>query len=1437
MAIETRAYIRRLAHTGIGLLMGVLLVCGTAWGEAAPAMTTGSVVVVPSNPNWGQIGIIAFYDGNVLALDVGNGSLYQLSPGATSWSTLVDGTALTPQMFGTGFSTVGMTLDAKGNAYFGIRYGVKVAAGAYFFRVPYDSTQHTWHPVATDVWGGNIHDPSDSNKVYEKGVDDMVFINSPAMDGSGTLYWGSESSPYSIYSVPVDAAGNSDLPSTGVNAVPIIQGLFANQNKLAVDVNQNIYFIENRAVKNTQRVNGIFFIPAGTGTTSPAIIGTGVGDAEAPLTRIDSSSNTVVYGGVTLDAAGDLYITSESNSTYDETFNGIWMIPNECAGAKGVNNGKCLNFAHISLVNPVGSNNAIAIDPRGYLWIPSYQDWTPSGSGPYPGVYAIVVWAPGSLNLGVSGDSPTILSITPNFGTAGKVTITGMNFGPTQGTSTVVFNGQASTTTVDSWSTSSITVDVPADGTTGNVFVTVGGTLQSDGVTILGGLQSNGVNFTYGTSGSGNPGPSGAFFVNFNDPNPVTIGAVQFPQTGSGTALAAATANPNPPTSGTPAIPCTAGQSYASTTTCQIWVAQNPGTPGAISGQVTISGVDSITSAPASSSVYLTGTELGAELAMLDSPQQTAVAGAAAGLVSPAQVAADSLGNTYVADPGLKQVLMFKAGSSGAAGSQIGSGWSSPTGVAVDGPGDVYVADSGLGKVTEFPFVNGALSSTGQTVASGLGKNLNLAVNGVGEAFVADPQNSQVVEIPNPAAVNLIPNALIAGVNASSTVTVSSVDQAFSAPSAVAVDDSGNLFVADGQTLLEISPLSLETIVTNQLTPPVTGLAVETSGSVLVAQKGGILRIPSIGGTLTFNSAGPVATKVTFPMTAPNGVALDPMGNLYVSDMTSGANLYELAVMGSIDFGQALTPEQPADFTARLYSVGNLPLSLTGTPAFTVNDALGGVYDYLPGGTCDTTGATSVTTGLSCTLDLQFTGPVTGVYSGDTMTVATTAANAGSVTSYLGGTVLRNLVPTSTAITVTPPASTFPGITTVTVAVTPEPTVAIPANGNAPTGKVDLALACMTAGCTQATINLSAQASGDATGTTASFQLTGIPGGTYCVTASYEGSIVNLFQPSASPDCAVGAPNFTVNAASPAITLSEPLGITANAANGIYYVQAKQTGITITANITSTLTLGTPTGSVTFTNGGAQVGAPVSLDANGNAVLSTGGLAVGSYSIIANYSGDQNFAAAASSVIVFQVIQPSVLITANPASVSTKAGTPGSSTLTLYSVAGFSAANGANITCNMGTLYYAECTFSVPQPVICAPTATSTCTGITTTVVTISSNIPVNLPPGGTASVQTHGSGTSPLIPAGIFGLGLFGLALRRKTIFNRKLLNSAGAVLMLIGVVMGVGGCTNSSYTKTPPPLKFTTTPGTYQVGIVVTDPGNGNLESLPFTLPVTIQ
>ena len=62
------------------------------------------------------------------------------------------------------------------------------------------------------------------------------------------------------------------------------------------------------------------------------------------------------------------------------------------------------------------------------------------------------------------------------------MTITGTNFGATQGTSTVTFNGTTATPT--SWSATSIVVPVPAGATTGNVVVTVGG------------LASNGVSFT-----------------------------------------------------------------------------------------------------------------------------------------------------------------------------------------------------------------------------------------------------------------------------------------------------------------------------------------------------------------------------------------------------------------------------------------------------------------------------------------------------------------------------------------------------------------------------------------------------------------------------------------------------------------------------------------------------------------------------------------------------------------------------------------------------------------------------------------------------------------------------------------------------------------------------------------------------------------------------
>src|SRR5208337_413434 len=94
-----------------------------------------------------------------------------------------------------------------------------------------------------------------------------------------------------------------------------------------------------------------------------------------------------------------------------------------------------------------------------------------------------------------NGDSPTsqppmiiIAGVSPISGAIGSpVTIKGTNFGGTQGSSTVTFNGTGATAT--SWSAASITVTVPTGATSGTVVVTVGG------------QASNGVSFTVTTSG------------------------------------------------------------------------------------------------------------------------------------------------------------------------------------------------------------------------------------------------------------------------------------------------------------------------------------------------------------------------------------------------------------------------------------------------------------------------------------------------------------------------------------------------------------------------------------------------------------------------------------------------------------------------------------------------------------------------------------------------------------------------------------------------------------------------------------------------------------------------------------------------------------------------------------------------------------------------
>jgi hypothetical protein len=71
-----------------------------------------------------------------------------------------------------------------------------------------------------------------------------------------------------------------------------------------------------------------------------------------------------------------------------------------------------------------------------------------------------------------SPSGPTIASLVPTSGPVGtSVTVSGTNFGPAQGSSTIAFNGM--TATPSSWGTTRIVVPVPTGATTGNVTVTV----------------------------------------------------------------------------------------------------------------------------------------------------------------------------------------------------------------------------------------------------------------------------------------------------------------------------------------------------------------------------------------------------------------------------------------------------------------------------------------------------------------------------------------------------------------------------------------------------------------------------------------------------------------------------------------------------------------------------------------------------------------------------------------------------------------------------------------------------------------------------------------------------------------------------------------------------------------------------------------------------
>jgi hypothetical protein len=954
-----------------------------------------------------------------------------------------------------------------------------------------------------------------------------------------------------------------------------------------------------------------------------------------------------------------------------------------------------------------------------------------------------------------------------------------------------------------------------------------------------------------GKSPVGTLGQTQPIFYSFSQPT--TFSSVGLASAGAGNF--ALTTNPGPdPSATTPVPPCTAGTTYPAFSAvetinsqyswCASYLQLNTKTAGSVEGELQL--LDDSGNVIDGSNLYVTGIGQGSAVSVLGSPASQIVA---SGLSSPRQVATDSSGNTYVADSGLKAIEEFAAGST--TGKALGSGLTAPTGVAVDGAGDVYIGDSG--KVIEIPFINGALATAQQTtLATGLGSHLNLAADSAGDVFVADKDNKQVVEIPNPHTALLL---------AGEPVLKLGANAGFTGPSAIATDNSGNVWVADGANLWEISmPFGGATEVTSSLQAPVTGLAVDPSGSVLVAGANGLTWIPyqttSTSSGLNVNAViqvtpGLGANKDALPI----GVALDPSNNIYVSYASSSAvGVAQLGIGGSVNFDEfgEVNPDVPFEADAQLFNVGNTPLNVGAFSGDTISGPNAGVYSVgtatLNSPSCDPTKTTQP--GNSCYLGLNIQASSAGRTSASVAVLSDAANATAGVNIAMSANVIQDPRPaTSVAITVTPNASasgcagsTYPGCLTITVTVT--------SAAGTPQGPVLLSVPGSGTSQAKQTQNLDSNGS-------AVFTFTGLFGGTYNVNAVYTGfGTGGTTQDTCSPAgsaCFAGSASkttFTINPAKPAFAVGppgtqgcisystsgctpDPNKVTVWAGNT--YVQLAS-GAIITATVTSSV--GTPTGSVSFLINGqpADPAQPQNaLNSNGVAYFSTTNLLLGSggkpgvYNITAVYNGDVNFATQSIVLPQFEVIVPSVQITSTPATISTKAGTAVQATLTLMPLVGYS--DNVALKCMSPTLpQYSECTFAYPNSGSGNVTVGSYTAS--TIVVTISTNVPVN---GGTTASLSRAATFS---LAGLFGLGLLGLIAGRRRL-NRYLM-LVGLAAMLGGMLGGVSACTNAGYSTPPPAPKVTTPGGTYNVQIISYSQKTQAQTSLStplFTLPMTVQ
>ena len=314
-------------------------------------------------------------------------------------------------------------------------------------------------------------------------------------------------------------------------------------------------------------------------------------------------------------------------------------------------------------------------------------------------------------------------------------------------------------------------------------------------------------------------------------------------------------------------------------------------------------------------------------------------------LAYPASVTVDASGDLFIADywnsvvwkvspNGLMTILAGNGGYnySGDGSPAASATLACPIGVAEDAFGDLFIADSDNNVIREVS-TNGLITTVagngshsycgdgGAATNAGLAYPSGVAVDALGNLFIADNGNNVIREVTT--------NGLIYTIAGNGAVGYSgdggaATNASFSTPSSVAVDNFGNLFVADinNQCIRQVNPNGvIITVAGNgvqgysgdngmatsaRLNYPF-GVAVDACGNLLIADTDNnvIRRVATNGviitvvGNHSYGHSGDGAAATSASLANPSNIAVDHAGNLFIAD-TGNNVIREVGLGGTI---------------------------------------------------------------------------------------------------------------------------------------------------------------------------------------------------------------------------------------------------------------------------------------------------------------------------------------------------------------------------------------------------------------------------------------------------------------------------------------------------------------------------------------------------------